>query len=85
MRSRKTQRDLTVSVQRGRCRTLALLLLAVVLSASVCFATPLGHQVNLMVFGPGGYRFSDFLRLGLPLSVLALGMVVYGLSSQVSP
>ena len=38
-----------------------------------------------MVFGPGGYRFSDFLRLGLPLSVLALGMVVYGLSSQVSP
>ena len=60
-------------------------LLTVVLSASVCFATPLGHQVNLMVFGPGGYRFSDFLRLGLPLSVLALGMVIFGLSSQVSP
>ena len=56
-------------------------LMTVVFSASVCFATPLGHQVNLMVFGPGGYKFSDFLRMGLPLSILALGMILYGLSS----
>jgi di/tricarboxylate transporter len=45
-------------------------LLAVALGGSVAFATPQGHQVNLMVYGPGGYRFVDFLRIGIPLSIL---------------
>ncbi len=44
--------------------------LAVALSASLGFATPLGYQTHLMVYGPGGYRFTDFLRIGLPLDVL---------------
>ncbi len=38
--------------------------------ASACFATPLGYQTNLLVYGPGGYRFSDFLRLGMVLNVV---------------
>jgi len=46
------------------------LLIAVAVTSSYGFATPIGYQTNLMVFGPGGYRFSDFLRVGIPLDVL---------------
>ena len=45
------------------------------LAASAGFATPLGYQTNLMVMGPGGYKTTDFLRFGLPLTVL-VGIVV---------
>jgi di/tricarboxylate transporter len=44
--------------------------LTVALAASLGFATPLGYQTHMMVYGPGGYRFSDFLRLGIPLDLL---------------
>ncbi len=46
-------------------------MLTVAFSASASFATHWGHQVNLMVYGPGGYKPSDFVRAGLPMSVLA--------------
>ncbi len=48
--------------------------IAVAVAASLSLATPLGYQTNLMVYGPGGYRFTDFLRLGAPLQ-LALACV----------
>jgi di/tricarboxylate transporter len=47
---------------------------AVMFSASVAFATPVGYQTNMMVYGPGGYRFSDYMRVGLPLN-LVTGLV----------
>jgi di/tricarboxylate transporter len=40
------------------------------IAASTAFSTPIGFQTNLMVYGPGGYKYTDFLRLGLPLQVL---------------
>ncbi len=50
-------------------------LMAVALGASCDFLTPVGHQNNLLVMGPGGYRFSDYWRLGLPLSCV---VIVFG-------
>ncbi|WP_234450767.1 MULTISPECIES: SLC13 family permease [unclassified Paracoccus (in: a-proteobacteria)] len=50
-------------------------LMAVALGAACDFLTPIGHQCNTLVMGPGGYRFGDYWRLGLPLSIL---MVVVG-------
>jgi di/tricarboxylate transporter len=43
---------------------------AVMFSASVAFATPIGYQTHMMVYGPGGYRFTDYVRIGVPLDLL---------------
>lgn len=40
--------------------------------ASACYATPIGYQTNLLVYGPGGYRFTDYMKLGIPLNILVL-------------
>ena len=44
--------------------------IAVMVAGASSFATPIGYQTNLMVYGPGGYRATDFLRLGIPLSFI---------------
>jgi di/tricarboxylate transporter len=48
------------------------LLMAVAVGAGCDFLTPIGHQCNMLVYAPGGYRFSDYARLGAPLSLLVL-------------
>jgi di/tricarboxylate transporter len=54
--------------------------LAVTFAASADFMTPIGYQTNLLVYGPGGYRFTDYFRVGAPLQVLLSVVTVLGIS-----
>ncbi|MDS9951374.1 MAG: anion permease, partial [Planktomarina sp.] len=47
-------------------------LMAVAISASAAFLTPIGHKNNTLILGPGGYSFGDYWRLGLPLEILVV-------------
>ncbi|MCE2457848.1 MAG: anion permease [Dehalococcoidia bacterium] len=51
-------------------------LMAVAIGGSSAFLTPIGHQSNTIVMGPGGYRFGDYWRMGLPLEVLIVAISV---------
>ncbi len=57
-------------------------IVCIMIAASASFATPIGYQTNLMVYGPGGYRFGDYLRIGIPLN-LAMGVVAVGLAPMI--
>ncbi len=58
--------------------------IAIMIAASCGFATPIGYQTNLMVYGPGGYRFGDYLRIGVPLDGL-VAIVAIGLTPLMFP
>ena len=45
-------------------------LIALMVAVNTSFATPIGAPANMMVYGPGGYRFSDFMRIGIPLTLI---------------
>lgn len=59
-------------------------IIAVMVGASAGFATPFGYQTNLMVYGPGGYKFTDYMRMGIPLD-LAFAVVTIALAPLCFP
>ena len=59
-------------------------IIVVMMAASAGFATPIGYQTNLMVYGPGGYRFSDYVKIGVPLDIL-VGVITVVIAPLVWP
>jgi di/tricarboxylate transporter len=59
-------------------------IIVVMMAASAGFATPMGYQTNLMVYGPGGYRFGDYIRIGVPLDIL-IGVITVALAPFIWP
>ncbi len=51
-------------------------LMAIAVAASCAFLTPIGHKNNTLILGPGGYRFGDYWRMGLPLEVIVLAVSI---------
>jgi len=72
---------IAITLARGMGVSVDPLLMAVAVGSSCAFLTPVGHQSNALVMAPGGYRFGDYWRLGLPLSVLitvvAVPLILY--------
>ncbi len=56
--------------------------ITIMMAASASFSSPIGYQTNLMVYGPGGYRFTDYLRVGLPLNIM-LGITTVILAPRI--
>jgi di/tricarboxylate transporter len=75
-----------IAVDSARLMDVSLLpfMVTLMIGASASFATPIGYQTNLMVYNVGGYRFSDFLRIGIPLTLL-IGALTVALVPMIWP
>ena len=58
--------------------------ITVMVGASCSFISPMGYQTNLMVYGPGGYKFTDFVKVGVPLTIV-VGIIVLILTPMIWP
>ncbi len=63
---------IAISIAQALHTSIDPFLMAVAIAASCSFLTPVGHQNNIIVMGPGGYRFTDYIRVGLPLELLVM-------------
>ncbi|MCE8041923.1 SLC13 family permease [Halomonas daqingensis] len=67
---------IAVSLANGFGASIDPFLMVVAVSASCAFLTPIGHQSNTLVMGPGGYRFGDYWRMGLPLELVVMAVAI---------
>lgn len=67
---------IAVNISEGLYASANPFLMAVAVGASCAFLTPIGHQSNTLVMGPGGYKFKDYWRLGLPLSIIVIAVSI---------
>jgi di/tricarboxylate transporter len=67
---------IAVGIARGLGTSADAFLMAVAIGASCAFLTPIGHQSNTLVLGPGGYKFGDYWRMGLPLQIIVLAVAI---------
>ncbi len=67
---------IAISIASGVGASQDAFLMAVAVGASCAFLTPIGHQCNTLVMGPGGYRFGDYWRVGLPLEILIMAVAI---------
>lgn len=65
-----------ISIANGLNASIDPFLMAIAIGASCAFLTPIGHQSNTLVLGPGGYNFKDYLKMGIPLSILIIVVAV---------
>ena len=61
---------IALATANGLDANFATFAIAIMMAASASFSTPIGYQTNLMVYGPGGYRFTDYFRIGIPMNLL---------------
>jgi di/tricarboxylate transporter len=67
---------IAISIAKGLEASPDAFLMAVAIGASCAFLTPIGHQNNTLILGPGGFRFGDYWRLGLPLEMLVIALAM---------
>lgn len=67
---------IALGVAKGIQASVDPFLMAVAIGASCAFLTPIGHQSNTLIMGPGGYRFGDYWRMGLPLEIIIVAIAV---------
>ncbi|MGF1540735.1 MAG: SLC13 family permease [Pleurocapsa sp.] len=75
---------ISLAVANGLSVSYLPFVIALMIAASASFATPIGYQTNMMVYGPGGYKFTDFMRVGIPLNIL-FGIVTVCLTPFIFP
>ena len=61
---------IALATANGLDANFATFAICIMMAASASFSTPIGYQTNLMVYGPGGYRFTDYFRIGIPMNLL---------------
>ncbi|MFO7575929.1 MAG: SLC13 family permease [Bacteroidales bacterium] len=67
---------IAIGIAKGLSYSVDPFLMAVAIGGSAAFLTPIGHQSNTLVMGPGGYKFTDYTRMGLPLSIILVILAV---------